>query len=296
MEHAEAHERLADLALEPARLRRLVVDDDPISAALRAHVATCERCTADLAGWRRTWAAVGIARSRAGGRADAAASDAPAAPEAPETPEAEGVLTPLHAPDRLRARTLAAIRMEKRVAPEAPEPLAPTPLPTVVSKAGISRREQLTRVLAAAAVIVALAAGGFAVRTQLDLNQARSESAEVTGVTSTLDRILTASPHWVTPLRAADGAPGGTLAWSRTELVVLVSGLAAPGPGEEYRCWVEQGGSRTIVGELSFNGSTAYWAGSMTGWAVDFAPGAQFGVALFGSSGSPAPPALVATL
>lgn len=286
MEHAEAHERLADLALEPKRLQRFTIDDDPMTAELRAHVATCERCAADLAGWRRTWAALGIARSTPSGR-DAAAADAP---------DAEGALTPLHAPDRLRARTLAAIRMEKSVPPAATEPPAPTPISSLVSKAAISRRERITRVFAIAAVIVALVAGGLVVRTQLDLNQARSESAEIAGVTSSLDRILTASPHWVTPLRAADGAPGGTLAWSQTELVVLVSGLAAPGPGEVYRCWVEQGGRRTIVGELSFNGSTAYWAGSMAGWAGDFAPGARFGVALYGSSGSPAPPVLMATL
>jgi hypothetical protein len=282
MEHAEAHEQLADLALEPGRLAKLETDDDPEVMALRAHVATCERCAADLAGWRRTWAAVRIARfpARAG---DGTGSD----PDAP---------TPLKAPDRLRARTLAAIRSEGGGAPEVSGPPAPASIATLASRAATSRRERWTRVLAAAAVIVAVVASGFALWSQAGLNQARSESSELASVTATLDRILTASPHWVTPLRAADGAPGGTLAWSTTDLVVLVSGLAEPGSGQAYRCWVAQSGGRTVLGELSFNGSTAYWAGSMTGWTADFVPGAQFGVSLYAGEGSPAPPVLVATL
>ncbi len=58
MDHAEAHERIADLALEPRRLVELETDPTPEDRALLAHVATCATCRADLDAWRLTHDAV----------------------------------------------------------------------------------------------------------------------------------------------------------------------------------------------------------------------------------------------
>lgn len=58
MDHAEAIERLADLALEPGLMAGLDEDPSAVSMALRAHVAACEPCALELAAWRRTWSAL----------------------------------------------------------------------------------------------------------------------------------------------------------------------------------------------------------------------------------------------
>ena len=61
MDHTEARQQLLDRALEPARLRSLDEDTSPGSAELRAHLATCPACQADLAAWRGTLAAIDVA-------------------------------------------------------------------------------------------------------------------------------------------------------------------------------------------------------------------------------------------
>ena len=66
MQHAEAHERLADRVLEPQRLAGLEDDGSPEARALRAHVVACQLCAADLEDWRRTWTQVGAALSNPG--------------------------------------------------------------------------------------------------------------------------------------------------------------------------------------------------------------------------------------
>ena len=53
LEHADAHERLADLALEPGALNRI---GSPESDPLGAHLASCETCRRDVEAWQRTHA------------------------------------------------------------------------------------------------------------------------------------------------------------------------------------------------------------------------------------------------
>jgi hypothetical protein len=175
--------------------------------------------------------------------------------------------------------------------------VAPAPFPDEVARARGRALARWAWLAAAAALIVALGAGGLAwVRTS-ELDRSRAETAALASVTATFDHVLATPTHWVTPLRTADGAPGGTLAWSADEVVVVTSALAQPAPGEVYRCWVERDGTRTPVGSMSFSGSTAYWAGSMTGWGGAFAPGATFGVSLVpASGGGDSPPVLVGSL
>lgn len=275
MLHAEAHERLADLALEPARLGALEVDASPEAAALRAHLAECERCRADVAGWQRAWAELGASHS--GG---------------------EPVPEPIRAPASLRARTL-----EAAFAPRAPS-TAPLAAAAAVAPAGDGSSRPVRRpavgrrmpwLLAAAALVIALGAGGLAWTGATQLQREQAANAELAQVATSFDRVLADPVHWVVPLRATDGAPGGTLAWSRTDLVVVTRVLPAPSDGRSYVCWVERDGIRTPVGSMRFSGATGYWSGAMAGWGADFAPGARFGVSLKADNGE-AVPVLVGSL
>src|SRR3954467_4013595 len=56
MGHAEAHELLADLALEPSNVGTASAPDD--NDLLSLHVATCEICRADLLAWRNPHRAI----------------------------------------------------------------------------------------------------------------------------------------------------------------------------------------------------------------------------------------------
>jgi hypothetical protein len=263
MEHAEAHELLADQALEPSRLTGLTADVSAETESLRIHVAGCATCTAEIVAWRRTWLAFGDARG------------------AGESSRAE----PLHASASLRAATLAAIA--------APSVVAAGP-------AAASRRWSAPRSLlwlaVAAALVVAIGAGGLAWVRTTELDRARAESAELASVAATMDRVLAAPVHWITPLATVDGAPGGTLAWSNTEIVVISEVLPVPEPGQTYRCWVERAGKRTPIGSMEFTRGTGYWAGSMTGWDGLLTHGARFGISLVPGSGGEGAPVLIGSI
>ena len=56
MDHAEAHELLADLALEPSNVGTASAPED--NDLLSLHLATCEICRADLLAWRNTHQAI----------------------------------------------------------------------------------------------------------------------------------------------------------------------------------------------------------------------------------------------
>jgi hypothetical protein len=288
MEHAEAHERLADLALEPARLARLDTDITPDGFAVRRHVAGCDACAADLAAYRRTWSELGdVLAARAAGEATA--------------PE-DALDAQLTAPASLRVRTLEAVRqppgvtatlIEADTMERAPAPDAVV-LPVVMRRFRASAR--IAWLAAAAALIVAIGAGSLAWSQREALDQARSEGAQLASVTTTLDRVLADPVHWVTPLRTADGSPGGMLAWSDTELVVFTSALPKPGAGLTYRCWIERDGTRTPIGAMVFSGDTGFWVGSMSGWTAAFAPGSRFGVSLVSDNAGAGTPVLLGTL
>jgi hypothetical protein len=288
MEHAEAHERLADLALEPARLARLDTDITPDGFAVRRHVAECDACAADLAAYRRTWSELGdVLAARAAGAS---------------TPPEDAIDAQLTAPALLRSRTIEAIRRPAgSTTTEAEAPTtdrAPAPdaviLPVVLGRFRASAR--IGWLAAAAALIVAIGAGSLAWSQQGALDQARNDGERLASVTTTLDRVLADPVHWVTPLRTADGGPGGMLAWSDTELVVFTSALPRPGPGLTYRCWIERDGMRTPIGVMVFSGDTGFWVGSMSGWTAAFAPGSRFGVSLVSVDAGAGTPVLLGTL
>lgn len=262
MHHAEAHERLSDLSLEPSRLARLEADRDPETEGLRQHIALCECCTADLAGWRRTWAETSAAL------------------------DGEPRLDLLRAPAGLRDRILSAARA------------APAAMPARLRSDAIRRAvasRGLPWLLAAAAVVVAVVAGAASLARTDDVGALRAQTAQLEAVAATFDRVLAAPKHWAVTLRTADGIAGGTLAWSVSDIVVVTTGVPAPGSGQAYRCWVESNGVRTPMGTMSFAGATGFWVGSMYAWSETIGPGARYGVSLV-PDGAPGTPVLIGSL
>jgi hypothetical protein len=229
--------------------------------ALRAHIQTCSDCKTELESWRSTVAALDTAVSPSSAEADDPARSLR------ELAASTGAAT---LPPGLRERTLAA----------AGESASPLPI------RGISEARRARRLpvwLAAAAVLVLLVGGGaFTVDRTFQLNQANSELSALTSATSDLDRILADSGHKVAQLSTLDGTPAGSVSWStaQDQVVVLTTALQAPPDGRVYRCRVVSNGSAVIVGEMSFSGSVAYWAGSISSWGANFTPGSQFTVSL----------------
>ncbi len=292
MDHAEARGQLADLALEPGRLRQLDRDSEAIAPELREHVERCAECREELAAWRRTLGSVEIAAA-----AGAPSGPLPARPFRSlvdsiddATPSAE-----------LRARTLGALRSGQAPAglAIASAPRAERPSTLVADQTaprGLGRGSgpggrrtsirtiRLPAWLAVAAVLVVLVGGGAIVADRTgQLDQVRSQSAELGVVTATLDRILMDPAHHVLTLRAPQsGTPAGSLAWSAADntVVILSSALVPPPAGQVYKCWIKQGGGGIVVGEMRFSGTTAYWAGTLDTWGQPVAPGNRFWVSL----------------
>lgn len=276
MDHAAAHEHLADLALEPGRLPTIATDASPDGVAFRRHLDVCADCRAELEASRRVYAALDVALEPDDPPAPGAILDAgPAHGTVGRGRLADLARRRVAPPADLRARVLAGVRGET---------------PTSSGEAAPRRRWRPPHVRGAyltlaAAVIVAVVAGGIAIDRGRQLDATRSEVVELTTATATLDRVLAEPDHWVATLRAVDGSAGGTLAWSDTEVVVLTSALPAPAAGAIYRCWIEHDGQRSPVGTMSFAARIGYWAGEMGAWGGPPKPGSRFGVSLVSADG-----------
>ena len=278
MDHAEALARLAELVLEPDRLDRLAGVAAGASAAagdadVADHVATCPECSTEVGAWQRTArlldaATAGVRGSPRSTLRDLAATDLGSAPIA--------------VPPELRDRTIAAIRSE----PSARSSSAPT---TAVPSSAPRRR--MRRALpvwlsAAAAVAVLIVGAGFLAEQGRQLDAAEAEVHELATILSQLDGILQDPAHATAVLSSSTGAAAGSAAWgpSSDVIVVLTSDLPAPPSGLVYRCWLESGGARTAIGDMGFNGSLAYWAGSPGEWG-GASPGGRLGVSLEAAAG-----------
>jgi len=284
--HAESHERLADLALEPGALDRL---GPAATDQLGAHVATCETCRRDVEAWRRTHARLLEARGPGEDRVDLAhlAGD-----------------QPIPAPAEVRGAVLAAARSAP-VAGRVPgaagavivhgEAVAPVQAVGRWSTFGLPGRGRLTlgRLLPLVAVLaIAIVGAGVVVDQAGRLDLASREVARLEAVTTSLNRVLRDPDHQVVDLRGADGSASGSLSWSSRDLVVLTTALEPPPPDRVYRCWIERDGKRSPVGEMWFAGGSAFWNGTLDEWATtSFEAGGTFGVSLepvAGSAGNPA--------
>jgi hypothetical protein len=254
MDHRDALDLIADLALEPARLAGLSTDQAPEAARLREHLAACDACSAELATWELLADAVrdGLADRRLEREAPEAA---PAAAREP---------SPI-----VRERTLEAVSAV--ATGRSPNP------------AGSPGRRPFARVgwlVAAAAVVIAVASSALAVRQSDELDGLRSQVSGLRDVAGAVDRILANPGHAVATLRSADGTAAGTIAWSSTEIVVVTTGLVPPPADEHYRCWVENAGQRTPIGRMQFAGATGYWAGELGSYGAIVTADSRFGVSV----------------
>lgn len=288
LSHSEAHEQLADLALEPAALEALAGtldgarggrDVDPLSA----HIAICDDCRTELDSWRRLHGTVLTALDGPGG--SIALADLAADP-------------PVAAPASLRAAIAAIPVRDRPVAStgSAGRAMGPgqAPMPGASLRAGRSGVSRLAiQLMSLAAVIaVVILAGGLVLNQSRQLDQARADTAALASVTASLDRVILDPAHHAVALTAADGSTAGSVVWSSHDLVVLTTALAKPPADSVYRCWVERDGKRSPIGKMFFADGTGYWTGALDDWATtSFAAGSTFGISLepvAGSTGSPA--------
>ena len=275
MDHAEAHERIADLALEPRRVIDLETDPSPEARALLAHVRTCTACRADLDAWRRTHEAVLATASLAdpAGRRDVTTPDDVTQP--PASLRTAVAAIPSYA---LRPVESEGRRPSAWTAPAAP----------------LATRRSGWRLPALAAVLViGLVVGlGAVVADQVGrADVARHQVDQLVGLSKSVDRVLRDADHTAISLVGLDGEPAGTAAWSSAEIVVMSTALTPPGAGAEYRCWVERDGQRTPIGAMRFADGVAYWWGPMDRYDELPFEGGRLGVSLelTGQPGSGAP-------
>jgi hypothetical protein len=277
MDHPEAHERIADLALERGGLRGLVDGRDPALQDLRAHLVACAACRDDVDAYERIQGALEISLAGARERDGAGVANLAAG-------------SPIPVPASLR-EAVRAIPGRNRASAAPPQPLR---------RAG---RLPLGRLLAMAATLAIVVTGGGLLLDQTSrLDTAHAERRALQTVTATMDRVLQDPVHWAVTLTRADGSGAGTLAWSSHDIVVVSTALAPPPAGSVYRCWIERAGVRSPIGEMRFAGETgswtAYWVGSLSDWATtSLGPGSTFGVSLAPAAGGPGgPPVITASL
>jgi len=241
MQHAEAHERLADLALEPRAFLAFDRDRSPDHEGLRAHVSGCATCSADVEAWRGTHAAV----LEVLGYAPVQGSVAPFDDQ------------PIALPPGLRAAVARIPKQEANSGTGAvAEPGAPMRL---VRRGATSSRPRWWLGLAAALVVALAGAGALVIDQAHQADVARAETAELGRLIHSTEMILADPGHTSIALASASGTASGLVAWSDTDSVVIATGLNPPEAGLAYRCWVEKSGTRTAVGEMSFQQGIGYW-------------------------------------
>ena len=280
MDHADVRELLELAAAEPDGLERLTAGDTADSAAVAGHLAGCPECSREHVRVARLSAIL----SSTIARVDEAG-----------------------APADLRARTLDYVRLMGRprqpagtigmvgaleggpsptatMTPVTAQPLiGPGPVPMRSFGRSIPGR-RLGAILAIAAVLAIAVLGTGVVVRNADSDRLTQQTAELDALsdltTWSLRVSAQADARHVT-LASAGGAGAGMLLFSPStrDVVVVMTGIAPPATGQEFRCWVEVGGQRARVGRMFFGGNLGYWVGSAE--AVSrLAPGAVFGVGL----------------
>ncbi len=273
MDHGAAHERIADLLLEPARMAALDHSGALEDVALREHLATCRDCREELEAWRRLGRAVG----------EALPADAPSAMEAVE---------PIEAPPSLRARVVAAVHEAARegaagaVGAAGAGGAAGADLgPPGALGARAERTRRRARRLApwlglAASLAVIVGASAITLDQAARRADAERQGAVLTGVVAAVDRVL-ATEHAIVALRTPEGAAAGSISWSRHDWVVLTTALVEPPADQRYKCFLVDGDETVMVGQMAFAAGTAYWVGSLDEWATwEIGPDTQFVVTL----------------
>jgi hypothetical protein len=135
-------------------------------------------------------------------------------------------------------------------------PASPVPIARRVAP---SSRSRWWLGLAAALVVALAGTGAIAIDRAHQGDVARAETAELVRLIRSTEQILADPGHTSITLASAGGASSGFVAWSDTDSVVIATGLNPPDPGLAYRCWVEKAGTRTAVGDMSFQQGIGYW-------------------------------------
>ena len=272
MDHQEVRDLLADAAIEPGGLDRLMAGDTPTAALVAGHLAGCPDCADELERLRRS---VGIIR-----------------PMVRAVP-----------PPELRERTLAHIAAVGRPrGPAVAETKSVTSRESLaIPSAGRTTRAPRLPMLAgvAAAVLIAVAGTALVVNGNRDsLSSRQAAEIEALGDVALGTIQLDAQPdvQHVQLASTTGGSTTGTLVYSPSsnKLVVVAEKLAPAPAGHEYRCWVEVGGQRASIGKMFFGGELAYWVGSLPQIA-GLGPTARFGVSLvdLAATDKPGEPVLV---
>jgi hypothetical protein len=284
MDHAGAHERIADLALEPDRLASLATSPAPEDIALREHLARCGECRTELDAWLRLHGSLDDALGGSAPGPTGAGRDLPTAARA-----AAASVTPVPPPDELRGRVLAAVRGTSIAAPAVAGAggSRPTGVDGRSGTGGLRRLRGSLAIravgwLAAAAAAIAIVIGAGLLRDRdARLQASTGQAAALAEVVATVDRVLAAPGHRVASLNEPDGDAAGSIAWTQHDLVVLTAALAAPAQGQVYRCWLNDSGKAWAVGVMEFAGDTGYWVGTLDEWASwEIGPEALFRVSL----------------
>jgi Anti-sigma-K factor rskA len=258
MDHNEVRDLLADAAIEPDGLERLMAGDTPTAALVAGHLAGCPDCADELERLHRT---IGIIR-----------------PTVRAVP-----------PPELRERTLAYVAAVGRPRGPAAPIAAGESVGRALTPAATSRPSSGARRLAvlaglAAALVLAVTGTALLVNGSRDaLIRTQAGEIEALGEVARWTARVDGEPD-VQRIRLASTTGGqttGTLVFSpsSTELVVMAEDLVPPPAGHEYRCWVDVGGRRAGVGKMFFGGGLAYWVGKVpevAGLGTD----ARFGVSL----------------
>jgi len=274
MRHPEAHERLADLTLDPTSLDRLArqLDGaaaiDPLDRLFVAHVASCDACRTELQAASRVTR--GLERALAGLPAGAATE-------------------PIEPPTSLRAATLAAVHAERVSAAGAAAASTAAASRRTASPAGVigrivtawQRLAAPARFGGAIAALLVVAVIGAAVGNRLGRGVTEPPGDSLVATLATLDRVLAAPDHRVAQLVSPAGTAVGSVAWTHHDFTVLTASLATPSSGQVYRCWLVWAGRADLVGQMDFAGAVAYWTGAAGSWSdLTFQAGTRFEVTL----------------
>ena len=260
MDHAAAHERIADLALEPARLAALEASPEPLDRALVDHAAGCDECRGEIEAWRRTQTLVAL------GVAGVGPDDA--------------ALVPIRAPESVRDAVVTAVGSAAAI------PVPGSGRRSARLRLGWGRRNLLAM---AAAVVLVVLAGGVIADQVARLDELSTQARRMQYVVRVVDRVVADPEHQIVDLRELDGTRAGSVSWSSHDFVVLTTALAPPADDKLYRCWLSDGGGGWAVGEMYFVEGTGYWVGELDEWTTfEIGPTTVFRVSLEPADADPA--------
>ncbi|MEA2622042.1 MAG: hypothetical protein QOH61_952 [Chloroflexota bacterium] len=246
MEHAEALERLADAASEPAVLLRIERDGSPELAPLRAHLRGCAECRLELEAWQLT-------------------------AEALRAASGDTMRAPADARERILS-SVAATGVPRGSRPDAADGAA-------VEPARGSQRATVVpfrRLALAAAAAVVIFVGGALLGGPLGLTSRDDrEKTAITAVVRASDRILQQADHREARLLTPDGSAGGVVLIDPASGEIVVTSAALDSAQHaEYHCYLARDGApETWIGPMRTADGTSYWAGKITAYQDPGRPG-----------------------